>query len=1025
MGQPCLTFQYAIQKSKLSDKILLDAEYSYIHNNSLVISHSLTIESYCGRLNGTCSSQYANVSWNGDLNQILILRANLTMKRTLIIYAKPVLVSLFLLMPGAQRLEMHSCQFYIPLNNILYVETEDWKQYNKDIVILRTWFVGLKRFAFERSRHSLSLSFAADTIPMAQYDNGTGLTTVSVNDSHFQGVRIVIKTHSKIKAQLLRCNFKESAVHFITFERTDVEFKGCQFFSSGLEVWTLKQVTTLNVRVRNSSFEGSNTQNGQQQLVIRMDSRVQINSTTTIYNCRFIKATQGALKVDGTQLIVNKTLFIDNHLADNRILFLSTASALTATTYYILITDCRFYGNTAVMNQAQAMYILEDTTIDLKNALVKIVNTKVRSIHNINQTLNRDGTVVFIKTLPDRQGSYEIQHFTVECQNNEYIVYQKHSYNYYVIVNCHQCDGTKYNTGSAMMKWIPRVSPPKIWNIHCHNCPYQASCAGGVRSKGKYWGISNSKGEVSFTLCPAFYCCSSLDKCTSYNTCINNRLGRLCGSCAEGHLLSLFSQNRCVPADKCSEVPVWPLYTVTVIVVCSIALFYKTLLGKVKLLGSKLQRRIAGPSSSAFLAVRTDSPYHLFEEEETALTSTTDNEPTAFSVKTAGIIKITFFFYQVASIIRVDASAKSAYQMPYGIDFLTSFFNIRIDVSSAVTTGVKIDVCPFGTSSVVLIEAFRISIAPSCLLVLVTVMVACRILSRYTKYKTDGFVNKLRAAYVQLMLLGYSNVVAFCLGAVHCVKIADSWHLYIEAETVNCLQPWQLLTIVFITLWVIPFPFVLYAGSKLLRLYKITPGHFFVALTFPPYLLLKYISITCSRRHGQMVVVPTEKQHEDTQNVLLVLNQPFRNQLVDTNDDGHQGNSEALIWEPVLIGRRLVLLASTTFILSPIVKLYPAGVLLVLCTMHDHVVMPYKGKMLNLLQLTSMHLLVILTMVNTFWAYSNDIDFMENHLFSMLGSVFLIFELALLVLPVAICLFGLLYLFGTFVYKTIVLRKQD
>ena len=72
-----------------------------------------------------------------------------------------------------------------------------------------------------------------------------------------------------------------------------------------------------------------------------------------------------------------------------------------------------------------------------------------------------------------------------------------------------------------------------------------------------------------------------------------------------------------------------------------------------------------------------------------------------------------------------------------------------------------------------------------------------------------------------------------------------------------------------------------------------------------------------------------------------------------------------LVCEPVLLLRRLILLTASIFIVDPILKLYPVGVLLVLFGFHDYIVRPFTDHNLNVFQIVSYGLLIVLTTQNS------------------------------------------------------------
>ena len=275
---------------------------------------------------------------------------------------------------------------------------------------------------------------------------------------------------------------------------------------------------------------------------------------------------------------------------------------------------------------------------------------------------------------------------------------------------------------------------------------------------------------------------------------------------------------------------------------------------------------------------------------------------------------------------------------------------------------------------------------------------------------------RLKGGYVNLMVLGYSSAALFCFRTVYCVDINDASYLYIQAS-VRCYQSWQHLVVVFISLWIVPFPLVLYAGCRLLRSYRISPNEYLLILTIPP--IAMYYMVVRPICDGRRCFVFDVYIIQERDYILSVLNEPFRS-TSGTRDEEQQN---ALIWEPILIGRRLILIVMTTFVLSPIVKLYPVGLLLILFAVHDHVTKPYSSEKLNFLQFLSTLTLIMLLLLNMFWATTNDVDLVESHQYFVLGEIFLVAEVVLLMLPF---IAGLCYL----AYKTIIflirlcIRKQ-
>ena len=227
---------------------------------------------------------------------------------------------------------------------------------------------------------------------------------------------------------------------------------------------------------------------------------------------------------------------------------------------------------------------------------------------------------------------------------------------------------------------ILKKTPFFLHNAKCYTCPFEGDCDGGaIRSKSNHWGLTDKFGKVTFYSCPPLYCCSSLKTCASYNTCTEYRAGTLCGNCKEGHVLSLFSHNQCI--DKsCCDYPwvVWLGYIFAVTVLCLFFLYNEDVWRFFKSPRAQDDNRHIGESLGEVF------------ENDTQIPLLTPKPPDDSSAKQlTGVIKITFFFYQSASIIRILASAKTFYNMPNILSFLVSFFDIRLEL-----TGDVLKVCP-------------------------------------------------------------------------------------------------------------------------------------------------------------------------------------------------------------------------------------------------------------------------------------------------------------------------------------------
>ena len=328
---------------------------------------------------------------------------------------------------------------------------------------------------------------------------------------------------------------------------------------------------------------------------------------------------------------------------------------------------------------------------------------------------------------------------------------------------------------------------------------------------------------------------------------------------------------------------------------------------------------------------------------------------------------------------------------------------------------------PSSTSfHVALIELFRLSIIFLCGFFIVISLLICSLISLYRSYRGNEnreipFTNRLKVSYVQLSTLGYASIAMFCIQSVDCIEIEGSYYLYNQAEVECFHQHWQIVVLVFIFIWVVPYPAVLYLGCRWLRSNDIAPNEFLTILSFPPTI---FVFLVKKLYRGRTLNEWSDQMKTQQQNILNFLNEPFFES--ETKDGGR----ERTIWEPVLITRRLILIIVTTFIRSPVTKLYPAGFFLIIFIVHDYLMKPFVDKILNFIQSIAMSLLVCLVLMNTFWALSINVDILESEEYKILGQILLILELLILLLPALVFLGGLLVKLLRYLDK-ICLRRLD
>ena len=169
--------------------------------------------------------------------------------------------------------------------------------------------------------------------------------------------------------------------------------------------------------------------------------------------------------------------------------------------------------------------------------------------------------------------------------------------------------------------------------------------------------------------------------------------------------------------------------------------------------------------------------------------------------------------------------------------------------------------------------------------------------------------------------------------------------LYIDGS-IECYQPWQIASFVFLAFWIFPFP--LAVGLAIRRLHKraFTPVAFLMYLTVPSFSLLQNVCQRILRKEvGDIPQVTDERLVE-------IADQPYKEKFI--------------WWEGVRFMERFIIAALTVFLSNPIYRiLYVTTVFAFFWYLHSKV-SPYKRSMflLKRLDAVSWVCLFILALLN-------------------------------------------------------------
>ena len=522
-----------------------------------------------------------------------------------------------------------------------------------------------------------------------------------------------------------------------------------------------------------------------------------------------------------------------------------SAGGLTAVSGFVHMENITFSNVSAESTVPSSLHVEFKSWLS-KDILLKMINVLVET-NNLQSWV--DDVIWHLITDYPLSFQTERNNVTVRCFGGHQKIVNITS-KFKESLYCIRCNTSSYNVQTPAFVWKKASELVEVNNT-CHDhCPYQASCIEQLKSRGNYWGIvNNQSGIVEFYQCPPSYCCSSQRDCVSYNTCTNNRRGRLCGDCKADHSIALFDPNRCVPNDNCKHDLLWIPYVFAVLFVLITILYLKDIFSFI----GKLLARMRNTNEELQRSMYREIPYlePLIESNTMANESKEffQQKTTSTSGRISGLIKLAFFFYQVASIIRIGSSAKANYQTPLFIELITSIFNIKLGSSTVSTNNNVIGRwCPLQTTNFLLTELLRNSIILWCLLFIISFLLFKRLFQYVT---TKAFSPRISTTPASINVnRSFASITKICFESVHCIEINRKWFLYKQAATLEC---YQYGVFVIIAGWVVLFPFTLYIAVVKLRSKCLNPNEFLFTLLIPTSMIL-FLVRSCLRsnvNHGR------------------------------------------------------------------------------------------------------------------------------------------------------------------------------
>ncbi len=500
---------------------------------------------------------------------------------------------------------------------------------------------------------------------------------------------------------------------------------------------------------------------------------------------------------------------------------------------------------------------------------------------------------------------------------------------------CYSCPATFYvpTTGSFHVSYkkgqkdIEVLSSNSFGDLECSLCPDGGDCPGHtIVAKPNFWGYEADAG-ILFYQCPLKYCCSATtdNPCDGYDLCSGNRRGTLCGACKEGHSLSMLSDS-CVQNSSCSDKWLWG---VTILAIIGYMLWYM------------------------FKEDILSFPWKFVKQ----IFQITHNGDTDVD---KGYFGILIYFSQTAALLRLSTYQASENRFHTLMQNIEMYLGILLNAELA---NQYVDICAEEdvtfTDKIRFKMLFLLGIFISWGTCFVCLLLATKLVIRLCK-KTIFNNAKNTATFlsglVEIIKYTYGGFSSIVFTSLACVTIAGNKVWYFDA-TVQCFSTWQVSMILFGVLYIIPYPFMLYTGMKLLKS-GIVSSNAFLAGSFFPFPFPIFWAI----QSFKMKYCLTPVENISSGNTLKM--KVEGREMFDRFRGGYKDNgSGAEYWESVMILRRL-LLSATALVPGSLIQLTICFIFCVTFLVHHILIQPFEYPVSNQVETLSLSSLCLVSVIN-------------------------------------------------------------
>ena len=587
-------------------------------------------------------------------------------------------------------------------------------------------------------------------------------------------------------------------------------------------------------------------------------------------------------------------------------------------------------------------------------------------------------TLTSIEVETDYAKSSILKNLTIHCNVNSDSIHMDETTirGEKLDTKCDPCDIGKYTQQNSFLrlrrednlanetKLFKQIKKVKKAPFKCIRCPVGGSCENGIKSSGNFYGYEGKKiaGSVVFMACPKAYCCTK-EECVGVNSCRKLRTGRLCGSCSYGFQEDFFS-DKCIPTKNCKNITLfWLFYAMSALVVSVLFLYMKDIIHYIRVLKMTIinyfQKTGYIEKTSNEEKSKDDKFIKIGTEEQRGFTM-------------SGCFNIIVGFYQIRSLLTVDVGTKYKRANTYQ-EKITKFMDLDFSIIHSLCPMKDLTSKGEGFVKNQLVVILMLSWAFLFLLIYYALKLAGffkqpktakkEVAERDSKDEIDSpfgftqwkelneksdegktakrvergpkqfipitFAERVGLGMIKIILFGYKNVATFAIVAFHCVEVEGENVMFTHGDTI-CYKYWQIISMMFFGLWVVPFPAALMVSYRMYMRNVISLQKFVMCLVFP------FASIYLLQARRTVICLNTEIG-ENERMVTLYLKENFEEAYRKRVNKGYN-----VFWETWRLYQRLILAVVTTYAINPVERICFSAPIILFFIFVYWFVKPYK-----------------------------------------------------------------------------------